>query len=302
MLHVKENKSATADRELTISRLFNAPRELVWEVWTNPEHIKNWWGPNGFSNTIFKMDVKPEGEWDFIMHGPDGTDYKNKSIYKEIRKPEKIVFEHVSGPKFTATITFEKKENKTLLTWNMLFQTKEEFEQVVKTFKADEGLKQNIEKLDAYMGSLNFLNKLTVTRNINAPRELVFKAWTDKNMLEKWWGPYGFTNPVCEIEVKAGGGIYIDMKGPDGTIYPMDGEFHEIIPNEKIVFTSAALDAEGKRLFEVMNTVTFHYEDGKTKLMLEAVVSKIKSEGLHHIDGMNEGWNQSLDRLINLVQ
>ncbi|MGE5108400.1 MAG: SRPBCC domain-containing protein [Sphingobacteriales bacterium] len=302
MLHVKENKSATADRELTISRLFNAPRELVWEVWTNPEHIKNWWGPNGFSNTIFKMDVKPGGEWDFIMHGPDGTDYKNKSIYKEIRKPEKIVFEHVSGPKFTATITFEKKENKTFLTWNMLFQTKEEFEQVVKTFKADEGLKQNIEKLDAYMGSLNFLNTLTITRNINAPRELVFKAWTDKNMLEKWWGPYGFTNPVCEIEVKAGGGIYIDMKGPDGTIYPMDGEFHEIIPNEKIVFTSAALDAEGKRLFEVMNTVTFHYEDGKTKLMLEAVVSKIKSEGLHHIDGMNEGWNQSLDRLINLVQ
>src|SRR3982750_4400071 len=105
--------SSTADRELIISKLLSAPVELVWEVWTDPEHIKNWWGPNGFTNTIFKMEVQPGGEWDFVMHGPDGTDYKNKSIFKEVIKPERIVFEHVSGPKFTATITFEKQGSKT---------------------------------------------------------------------------------------------------------------------------------------------------------------------------------------------
>ena len=87
----QRKESNTSNRELGISRLINAPRELVWEVWTDPEHIKHWWGPTGFKNSITKMDVKPEGVWDFIMHGPDGTDYKNKHIYKEVIKPEKLV-------------------------------------------------------------------------------------------------------------------------------------------------------------------------------------------------------------------
>lgn len=148
---MQNTKSNTADRELNISRLLNATIELVWEVWTDPEHIKNWWGPNGFTNTITKMDAKPGGEWNLIMHGPDGTDYRNESIFKEITKHKKIVYEHITGPKFTATITFESRGTKTLLNWHMLFQTKEEFIQTVKTFKADEGLRQNIEKLDNYL-------------------------------------------------------------------------------------------------------------------------------------------------------
>src|SRR5436189_119282 len=106
---MQNEKNNTTDRELNISRLLNAPIELVWEVWTNPKHIKNWWGPNGFTNTITKMKVEPGGEWDLVMHGPDGTDYKNKSIYKEIVKHKKIVYEHISGPKFLATIEFESR-------------------------------------------------------------------------------------------------------------------------------------------------------------------------------------------------
>lgn len=141
----------TADREIRISRLLNAPVELVWEVWTDPEHIKNWWGPNGFTNTISKMDITVGGEWDLIMHGPDGTDYKNKSVFKEVVPNKRLVYEHVSGPKFTATIDFEAQGDKTSLTWHMLFETKEQFIQVVKTFKADEGLKQNVDKLFDYL-------------------------------------------------------------------------------------------------------------------------------------------------------
>ena len=154
MVNRNEIKNDTSDRELIITRLLNAPRELVWDVFTTPEHIKNWWGPNGFTNTIDKMDVKPGGEWEFIMHGPDGTDYKNKSIYKEIIRPERIVFEHVSGPKFIATITFTAEGNKTYLKWHMLFESAEQFQQVVKTFKADEGLKQNIVKLEEYLAGV----------------------------------------------------------------------------------------------------------------------------------------------------
>ena len=140
----------TSNREIRISRLLNAPRELVWEVWTDPEHIKNWWGPTGFTNTIETMDVTPGGIWKFIMHGPDGKNYPNKSIYKEVIKPERIVFDHVA-PNFTTTIELKEEGNQTLLSWHMLFESKELFEQVVKTFKADEGLKQNVEKLVAYL-------------------------------------------------------------------------------------------------------------------------------------------------------
>ena len=147
-------KSNTADRELRISRVFNAPIELVWEVWTDPNHIKNWWGPNGFTNTITQMDMKPGGEWDLVMHGPDGTDYKNKSVFQEVIKHKRIVYEHVTGPKFTATVEFEERGATTFLSWHMLFQSREEFIQTVKTFKADEGLRQNIEKLNAYLQKL----------------------------------------------------------------------------------------------------------------------------------------------------
>src|SRR5580698_9206736 len=134
-----QEKNNTADRELTISRLLNAPISLVWEVWTNPEHIKNWWGPEGFTNTIHLMDIKKDGEWNLTMHGPDGRDYKNKSIFREIVKHSRIVYEHMSAPKFLTTIEFESRGEKTFIKWHMLFESKEEFIRTVKTFKADEG-------------------------------------------------------------------------------------------------------------------------------------------------------------------
>jgi uncharacterized protein YndB with AHSA1/START domain len=151
MAQQHDTSNTTADRELTITRLLNAPKELVWEVFTNPDHIKNWWGPNGFTNTISTMEVKAGGEWHLIMHGPDGTDYKNKSVFTEVVKYKKIAYQHVSAPKFLATITFEEQGNKTFITWHMLFESTEQFIQVVKTFKADEGLKQNVNKLEVYL-------------------------------------------------------------------------------------------------------------------------------------------------------
>lgn len=147
----------TKDRELLITRTLNAPIELVWEAFTNPEHVANWWGPNGFTNTIYTMDLRPGGLWELVMHGPDGTDYKNKSIYKEIVVNKKIVFNHFN-PDFTTTIEFEEQGEQTHLRWHMLFNSVEEFIQVVKTFKADEGLKQNIEKLIVYLQGMETPN------------------------------------------------------------------------------------------------------------------------------------------------
>ncbi len=142
------------DRELLITRVLNAPIDLVWEAWTKPEHIAKWWGPNGFTNTITTMDMKPGGEWNLVMHGPDGTDYDNQSIFKEIVLHKKIVYQHVSAPYFTSTIEFDAQGEQTHLKWYMVFESKEEFIQVVKTFKADEGLKQNIEKLNQFLAEM----------------------------------------------------------------------------------------------------------------------------------------------------
>jgi uncharacterized protein YndB with AHSA1/START domain len=155
---MENEKRNTADRELFLSRTINAPVDLVWEVWTRPEHIAQWWGPNGFTNTISKMEVKPGGEWDLVMHGPDGTDYKNKSIFREVIRHKKLVYEHVSAPKFVATVQFEEQGEKTLLSWHMLFETKEEFIRVAKTFKAAEGQRQNIIKLGEYLDALKIRN------------------------------------------------------------------------------------------------------------------------------------------------
>jgi len=150
---MESQRSNTSDRELRLSRTLDAPVELVWEVWTQPEHIAQWWGPNGFTTTIKTMDIEAGGEWSLVMHGPDGTDYKNKSVFKEIVPLKKIVYEHISAPKFLTTVTFEAQGEQTLITWHMLFESKEQFIQVVKTFKADEGLKQNLEKLGAYLAT-----------------------------------------------------------------------------------------------------------------------------------------------------
>jgi len=140
----------TFNRELHIMQILSAPIELVWDVWTKPEYIANWWGPNGFSNTIKTMEVKEGGEWIFTMHGPDGKDYPNRSVYMDIVYHQKISCQHFN-PNFITTVTFKPNENETVLEWRMLFETVELFDTVVKVFKADEGLKQNVEKLDMYL-------------------------------------------------------------------------------------------------------------------------------------------------------
>jgi len=145
----KENND-TANRALHITRLLRAPVDLVWEVWTNPKDIANWWGPGGFTNSIHKMDVTAGGEWRLTMHGPDGKKYPNKSLFIEIVPFKKIVFQHFN-PNYMATIVFEPGENETLMDWTMLFETPELFETIVKVFKADKGLHQNAEKLENYL-------------------------------------------------------------------------------------------------------------------------------------------------------
>jgi len=138
---------------------------------------------------------------------------------------------------------------------------------------------------------------LVITRVFDAPRELVWKVWTDPAHLAQWWGPKGFTNSRCEWNARPGGTIHIDMRAPDGVVYPMSGVVNEIIPPERLVFVSSALDEKGKSMFDVLNTVTLKDQGGKTALTLEARVLTTTARAPQHLKGMEMGWNMSLDRL-----
>lgn len=143
---------------------------------------------------------------------------------------------------------------------------------------------------------------LTLTRVLDAPRALAFKAWTDPRMLAQWWGPKGFTNPRCETDARPGGAIRIDMRGPDGTVYPMDGTFEEVVPPKRIVLTTSPLKEKGERVFVTRITVTFEESSGKTTLNLQVRVLEIFDPiAERYLSGMSRGWNLSLDRLAALV-
>jgi uncharacterized protein YndB with AHSA1/START domain len=142
---------------------------------------------------------------------------------------------------------------------------------------------------------------LVLTRIIDAPRELVFQAWTDPQHLAQWWGPQHFTNPVCEVDLRPGGAMRIDMRGPDGVIYPMKSVFREVVAPERLVFTSNAVeDAAGNPQLEGLATVTFAEHEGKTKLTVRVTILKATPAAADALAGMDAGWNQSLDRLAAL--
>lgn len=138
---------------MNATRTFMAPISLIWEVWASPDHIANWWGPDGFTSTVHIMDFQEAGEWKLTLHGPDGTNYPNRSIFREIIPLEKIVFEHFN-PHFITTVRFSANGAATIVDWAMLFDSAEMYEIIVKAHKADEGLKQNMERLQKYLIAL----------------------------------------------------------------------------------------------------------------------------------------------------
>ena len=150
----KYNTFKQEENILIHTRILDAPRDLVWKVWTTPEHIKEWWGPNGFSLTTKSMHVEPCKIWDFIMHGM-GRDWDNKIEYLEVKKPSLLSYKHSGGESedynFTVSVLFEKVEGKTLLTMKSIFKSKEIIEELNRRVNAIEGGKQTLTRLENYL-------------------------------------------------------------------------------------------------------------------------------------------------------
>lgn len=149
----------TSDREISTVRIFEAPRELVWQAWVKPEHVIHWWGPNGFTNTIEAMEVRAGGIWKFVMHGPDGVDYPNRIAYIEVIEPEKLVYAHGSDDSdqpgdFLVTVIFKDLDGKTELSMKAVFKTKEARDEVVDKYGAIEGMQQTLNHLGDYLAKM----------------------------------------------------------------------------------------------------------------------------------------------------
>jgi uncharacterized protein YndB with AHSA1/START domain len=164
--------------------------------------------------------------------------------------------------------------------------------------------KISAQKISATGGATTESSKwdLVMTRVFDAPRALVFKVWTDARHMAQWWGPKGFTNPVCELDVRVGGAIRIHMRAPDGVVYPMTGVFREIVEPERLVFVSSALDGNGNSMFDVLSTVTFAEQLGKTVLTLQARVITTTTQAPQYLKGMEMGWTQSFERLATFLE
>jgi uncharacterized protein YndB with AHSA1/START domain len=143
--------------------------------------------------------------------------------------------------------------------------------------------------------------ELVITRVFDAPRRLVFRMWTDPKHVAQWWGPNGFTNPVCDMDPRPGGAIRIVMRAPDGAEHPMIGTFREVVEPERLVFTNIAVDENGNHLLEGRTTVTFAEHGGKTRLTLQTRAVGLVARAVGMIEGMEAGWTQSIDRLAAQV-
>lgn len=127
----------------------------AWKAFTDPAHLIHWWGPNGFTNTFKEIAIRPGGIWKFVMHGPDGRDYNNLIIFREINEPERIVYDH--GEKeddpgfFRSTVTFEERDGKTTVTLRAVFKTAKDRDYVVQEYGAIEGGKQTLGRLEEYV-------------------------------------------------------------------------------------------------------------------------------------------------------
>lgn len=157
------------------------------------------------------------------------------------------------------------------------------------------------------MSPLNCLEKpereLVITRLLDARPDLVFKAWTDPSQLREWWGPNGFTAPVCEIDARPGGHLRIVMRAPDGAEYPMSGVIREVAAPGRLVFTNVPVDEKADALLDGLTTVTLVDEGGRTKLTVQSRAVGIGriARVARMLDGMDAGWTQTIDRLAAYV-
>lgn len=286
---------------VVIERTFNASVARVWKALTDAEEMRHWY----FDLKEFKPEVGFEFEFT-VEH--EGVKYCHLCKITEVIAQKKVAYTwRYEGHEGDSLVTFELSADRGKTKLRLTHEGLETFPKLPAFAKANfaEGwtslIGSSLKEFVEMNPAIN-VQPIVITRGFDAPRAIVFKMWTDPKHMAQWWGPDGFTNPVCELDVRPGGAIRIDMRGPDGTVYPMTGAFREIVEPERLVFTAEALDQQGTAALKVLNTVSFAEKNGKTTLTLQARVTRATTEGMGYLEGMEPGWTQSLERLATQVE
>jgi uncharacterized protein YndB with AHSA1/START domain len=293
-----EHAASATERERTeieVTRILDAPRDLVFEAWTDAERLSKWWGPEGFSVAECISDPRPGGSLRIVMRGPDGTDYPMTGTYREVLWPERLVIESTAvaddgTPLLEAlqTVTFTDRDGKTEITVRSRATALVPIA-IAMLGGMEAGLTQSLQCLDDVLtGAVE--RQIVVGRVYQAPRELVFRAFTEQDHLEQWWGPTGFTLTTHEMDVRPGGTWRFLMHGPDGVDYPNTVVYEEIAAPARLVYRHE--DPAFR------TTVTFDEFMGMTALTMRMVFATAEErDAVDEKYHATQGTEQTLDRL-----
>jgi len=312
----KAGTADAADREIVITRVIDAKRERVWKAWADSKQVAKWWGPNGFSTTSDQREFKVGGTWRHVMIGPDGARYPNLAKFEEIVEPERIVYTNGGGKEgadaagkgvnMRTTVTFKDLGGKTELTLRMVFDTAAMRALVVEEYGAIEGGRQTLARLDAHLAGAFVLSRL-----FDAPRELVWRAWTEPERLAAWFGPKGVKPAAAtRMELRAGGVYHYGMGLPDGKTMWGKWVFREVAAPERLVFVSSFSDEKQGVTrhpmapdwpLETLSTILFEDLGGKTLLTIKWIPINAAQSELDAFDkgreSMNGGWKGTFEQL-----
>ncbi len=288
-------------RELRLVRAYDAPRALVFRAWTDARHLARWWGPEGFTNPVCELDARPGGAIRIDMRAPDGTVYPASGMVEDIAEPERLVMMlsplDAAGRPVLAqhtAITFEARDGRTVVT--VVVRIVKEAPDATRYLAGMEaGWSQSLERLGDAVAQRED-RVLAFSRLFDAPRALVWEAWTDPAHVGQWWGPNGFTTTTSEMDVRPGGHWRLVMHGPDGTDYRNHIVFVEVMPPERLVYKH--VPEPGTEAVSFETTVTFAEVGGKTALAMRMIFPS--AAALDHVVkryGALEGATQTLGRL-----
>jgi uncharacterized protein YndB with AHSA1/START domain len=304
--------------EITVSRLIEGPPDLVFDAFSSPAHLAHWWGPMGFTLATHEMTFAPGGVWRFVMHGPDGRDYNNKIVFREIARPERITYVHPGDEgaepvHMEKTVSFVSERGKTRLTLQMRFETIAERERVAREYGAAEGGKETLARLDAFvvaMGEQAFV----ISRSFDAPRALLWKALTEPERMAKWWGPKGFPVAGAKMDFRVGGKYVYGLKTPDGGAMWGRFVYREIEEPSRIVLINSFSDERGGVTrhpmsptwpLEMLSIFSLDAEGQRARLTIRWLPINATDEEratfAAAVEGMKQGWSGTLDQLTEYL-
>jgi uncharacterized protein YndB with AHSA1/START domain len=305
--------------EIYISRVYDAPVAAVWDAWTDPEQVAKWWGPRGFTITTHSKDLRPGGHWSYTMHGPDGVDYENRTIYYEVEERARLVYDHGGGedrpPLFRVTVTFAEVDGQTHMDMTMALATPEAAQEAKKFIKKAGG-DSTWDRLAEYLEKETSGNEqFVINRTFAAPQKLLFDMWTKPEHLAQWLAPTGFTMEFHRVDIKSGGSGFYSMSGGDMKLYGRVN-YLEIRPHDLLVYTQQFCD-EKENISRhpmaptwpetMLTTVSFCPEDAAhTRVTVTwrpqgAVTPAELAAFVQARAGMTVGWTGSFDKLDELL-